>query len=163
MALLANRDLAFLHRLEQRRLNLGRRPVDLVGEQQVAKDRAEFGGEVAATGVVDPRADQVGGHQVRSELDPAGGAADDLGEGFDGDGFRQAGHAFEQDMALSQQRDQQPLQQPVLTYDQAFDLEQDLFDRRRNAGGQLARRLGGARAFRLSQLRSVDHGVLPGR
>ena len=34
------RDLALLHRLEQRRLRLGRRAVDLVGEHDVREDRA---------------------------------------------------------------------------------------------------------------------------
>jgi hypothetical protein len=32
--------LALLHRLEQRRLHLGRRAVDLVGEHDVGEDRA---------------------------------------------------------------------------------------------------------------------------
>ncbi len=35
-----DRDLALLHRLEQRRLRLGRRAVDLVGQQQVREHRA---------------------------------------------------------------------------------------------------------------------------
>ena len=34
-----DRDLPLLHRLEQRRLGLGRRAVDLVGEQQVGEHR----------------------------------------------------------------------------------------------------------------------------
>ena len=38
--LVADRDLALLHHLEQRALDLGRRPVDLVGEQEVREHRA---------------------------------------------------------------------------------------------------------------------------
>jgi hypothetical protein len=34
------RHLALLHRLQQRGLGLGRRAVDLVGQQQVGEDRA---------------------------------------------------------------------------------------------------------------------------
>ena len=36
----AERDLAFLHRFEQRALHLGRRAVDFVGEDEVGEDRA---------------------------------------------------------------------------------------------------------------------------
>ena len=39
-ALAVGGDLALLHRLEERRLGLGRRAVDLVGEQRVGEDRA---------------------------------------------------------------------------------------------------------------------------
>jgi hypothetical protein len=38
--LAAQRDLMLLHRLEQRRLDLGRRAVDLVGQHDVGEDRA---------------------------------------------------------------------------------------------------------------------------
>ena len=38
--LVADRDLALLHHLEQRALDLGRGPVDLVGEQEVREHRA---------------------------------------------------------------------------------------------------------------------------
>ena len=58
--LAADRDLALLHHFEQRALHLGRRAVDLVGQQQVGEDRAERGVELAGLLVVDPRADQVG-------------------------------------------------------------------------------------------------------
>ena len=42
-----DRHLPFLHHLEQRRLHLGRGPVDLVGEEEVAEDGAELGVELA--------------------------------------------------------------------------------------------------------------------
>ena len=48
-----DRDLPLLHRLEQRRLRLRGRPVDLVGEQQVREDRPGPELEVAAALVVD--------------------------------------------------------------------------------------------------------------
>jgi hypothetical protein len=41
-----DRHLPLLHRLEQRRLRLRRRAVDLVGEQQVGEDRARAEGEL---------------------------------------------------------------------------------------------------------------------
>ena len=49
---------------------LAGRAVDLVGEHQVGEDRAERHLELAELLVVDPRADDVGRHQVGRELDP---------------------------------------------------------------------------------------------
>ena len=59
VALAADRDLALLHDLEQRGLDLGRRAVDLVGEQEVAEHRAELGVEGAGRRAVDPGPDEV--------------------------------------------------------------------------------------------------------
>ena len=64
--LAADRHLALLHHLEQGALDLGRRAVDLVGEQQVREDRAERGAELAGLLVVDPRPDEVGRDEVRA-------------------------------------------------------------------------------------------------
>ena len=47
MAGVADRDLRLLHDLQQRRLDLGRRPVDLVGQEEVAEHRAQLGVEGA--------------------------------------------------------------------------------------------------------------------
>ena len=64
-------DLLLLHRLEQRRLRLRRGAVDLVGQQQVGEDRSGLEAELALAVLLDKdvRADDVGGHQVRRELD----------------------------------------------------------------------------------------------
>jgi hypothetical protein len=59
-----DRHLPLLHGLEQRGLRLGRRPVDLVGEQQVREDRALAERELRRPGVVDERAGDVAGHEV---------------------------------------------------------------------------------------------------
>ena len=48
-----NRDLALLHRLEQRRLRLGRGPVDLVGQHDLREDRARGGTRSLGLAVVD--------------------------------------------------------------------------------------------------------------
>ena len=66
VGLVADRDLALLHHLEQRRLHLRGRAVDLVREQEVAEHGAELGVEPARVRAVDPRADQVGRHEVRA-------------------------------------------------------------------------------------------------
>ena len=52
MRLAADRHLVLLHDLEQGRLHLRRRTVDLVGEEEVAENRAELGVEAVA-GAID--------------------------------------------------------------------------------------------------------------
>ena len=124
-----DRDLALLHHLEQRALDLGRRAVDLVGEQQVGEDRAERRPELARLLVVDARADQVGGDEVGRELDPLELAADRLGQGLDGHRLGQARHALDEDVAARQQRDDQPLEQVVLPDDDLLDLVEQALHR----------------------------------
>ena len=60
-----------LHRLQQGGLGLGRRAVDLVGQQQLAEDRPAGQGEAAGLEVEQVGADDVAGHQVGRELDAA--------------------------------------------------------------------------------------------
>ena len=64
-----DRDLPLGHRLEQRRLRLRRRPVDLVDEQDVGEDRAGAELEVARLLVVDREPGDVGRLQVGRALD----------------------------------------------------------------------------------------------
>ena len=122
----ADRDLLLLHHLEQRRLHLGRGAVDLVGEQEVAEHRAELGVEGAGVGTVDARPDEVRGHQVGRELDPAVGAAEHRRQRLDGQRLGQPGDALEQYMAAGEQADEQPLEHRVLPDDHALDLVQRL-------------------------------------
>ena len=112
-----------LHDLEQRRLHLGRRPVDLVGEEEVAEDRAELRIESVA-GAVDAGADEIGGDEVGRELDAAEGAAEHVGERLDRERLGQAGHALDEHVPAGEQRDEHALEHPLLTHDDALDLEQ---------------------------------------
>ena len=121
--LAADRHLALGHHLQQRRLHLRRRAVDLVGEQEVDDHRAELDVELLLALPVDAGADDVGGHQVGGELDAGERAADHLGEGLDGQRLGHAGHTLEQHVALGEQADQHPLDQPVLADDDPLDLE----------------------------------------
>jgi hypothetical protein len=66
-----DRDLAFLHRLEQRALRLRAGAVDLVGEQHLGEDRSGVEGELAGGPVVHRHADHVRGQQVAGELQAA--------------------------------------------------------------------------------------------
>ena len=72
-----DRDLVFLHRLEQCALRLGRRPVDLVGEDQLREYRPRLEFEFAA-GLPEHRdADDIGWQQVAGELDAAEAQTED--------------------------------------------------------------------------------------
>ena len=121
-----DRHLPLLHHLEQRRLHLRRRTVDLVGEQEVAEDGAELGVERPLVGPVDPRADEVGGHEIGCELDAREAAAEHAGGGLDRQRLGEAGNALDQEVALREEADEHPLQHRVLPGDDAPDLEKGL-------------------------------------
>jgi hypothetical protein len=125
----ADRHLALLHDLEQGRLDLGRRAVDLVGEQEVAEHGAELGVEAARVGAIDARADEVGGHEVGRELDAAEAAAQHLRERAHGQRLGQAGHALQEHVAAGQEADEQALEHRVLADDDALDLVERLLER----------------------------------
>ena len=120
-----DRHLALLHRLEQRRLGLGRRPVDLVGEQQVGEDRALAEAQLALLAVDDHRAGDVARHQVGGELDPPGADVEGAGEGAHEQGLGHAGHALHQHVAAAQQRHEQAGDRGVLADDGLGDLAPD--------------------------------------
>ena len=108
--LAADRDLALLHDLEERALHLRRRAVDLVSEEQVREHRAERGLEVAALLVVDARADEVRGDQVRRELDALEVAGDRLRDRLHGERLREARHAFHENVPAREEGDDEALE-----------------------------------------------------
>jgi hypothetical protein len=124
MRLVADRHLPLLHHLEQCRLHLGRGPVDLVRQEEVAEDRTELGVEGALAGPKDACADQVGGNEVRCELDARERPAEHRRRRLDGQRLRQAGYAFDQQVPLGEQTDEDPLEHGVLAGDHPPDLEQ---------------------------------------
>ena len=125
---LADRHRVFLHGLEQRRLDLGGRAVDLVGEDHVGEDRALLGLELGLLRVVDQRADQVRGQQIRRELDALERGPDRVGERADGEGFGKAGHPLHEDVPVGQQTDEQPFDHCLLSHDHTADfIEQAVY------------------------------------
>jgi hypothetical protein len=64
-----HRHLALLHGLQERSLGLGRRPVDLVRQEQVGEDRPRTELEAGRAGIEDRGAGDVGRHEVGRELD----------------------------------------------------------------------------------------------
>ena len=123
-----DRDVAFGHHLEQRRLHLGRRPVDLVGEHHVREHRAPLDVEVLARRPPDPRADDVGGYEIGRELQPGERAADHPGERRNREGLGQTGHTLDQAVTAGEEADHRPLDHAVLADDHPLDLEQGLFE-----------------------------------
>ena len=125
--LLADRDLALLHDFEQGGLHLRRRAVDLVGEQEVAEDGPELDVEVTVLRPVDPGADEVARHQVRGELDPVERPAQHLGGRLDRQRLRETRDAFDEQVAVRQEADEDSFEHRVLPGDDALDLEQGAF------------------------------------
>jgi hypothetical protein len=101
--LLADRDLALLHHLEQRRLHLRGRAVDLVGEDEVVEHRTLLEDEAAVLGTVDVAAGQVGGQQIGRELDAVERAFKAAGQGLGKQGFADARYILDQQMTFRQQ------------------------------------------------------------
>jgi hypothetical protein len=122
VALAPDRDLTLLHRLEKRALHFRRGAVDLVREEEVREDRTERGLELAVLLVVDARANEVGGHEVRGELDPLEVALDRARDRLDREGLGQPRNALDQKVAAREQPDEDPLEHVVLSDDDPLHL-----------------------------------------
>ena len=121
-----DRHLPLLHRLEQRRLCLRRRAVDLVGEEQIGEDRARAELELALPLVEDRRARDVGGHQVGCELDAREAHARRLGERAGDPRLRQSREVLDQDVPVGEQAEQHELEHLPLADHRPLDLVEDL-------------------------------------
>ena len=102
----SSRHASLLHRLEQGRLGLGCRAVNLVSEHQVGKQRPRLELERAYSvgGIAqDAGASDVSRHQVGRELHPAKRQVERLADGAHQERLAKAGNAFEQRVAASQQ------------------------------------------------------------
>ncbi|SLM49057.1 protein of unknown function [Nitrospira japonica] len=101
-------DLPFLHRFEQRGLHLRRRAVDLVGQNDVAENRPLLKLEqiLAAFLIQDFGPGNVGRQKIRRELDAAHRGVQIPCQAFNGSCLRKTGKAFEQEMSVGQQADE---------------------------------------------------------
>ena len=122
---IADGHLPLLHGLEQGGLHLRRRPVDLVGEDDVGEDGALARREGLVALVVDESTGDVRRQQIGRELDAAVARVERLGEGPNAERLGQAGHTLEQQMALRQQPHEQPIEQLLLAHDDLADLIED--------------------------------------
>ena len=156
MILAGDRDAAFLHRLQQRRLGARAGAVDLVGHQQLAEHRARDEAERARgrfAFLQHFRAENVGRHQIGRALDALVVEAEHDAQRLDQPRLGEAGHADQQRMAAGQQRDQGLIDHLALAEDDVADLlahsaeplAERFRSRRRDPGG-------GGRKRRLSAM-----------
>ena len=120
-----DRDLALLHRLQQRALRLRRRAVDLVREQQVREHRPGPEVELAGARVEHGRAAHVARHQVGRELHALRVERQGGGQRAHQQRLRDAGHALEQHVAAREQRDDQAADGRLLADDGLAHLRTD--------------------------------------
>ena len=123
-----HRDLPFLHALQQRGLRLGAGSVDLVAEHDVGEDGARLELEITALLVEDVHAGDVGGEQVRGELDPAERAVDRSCDGLREHGLADARDVLDQEVPLGHQGDEGQTDLAVLAPDDPLDVRLDLVE-----------------------------------
>ena len=93
------------------------RAIDFVGQDQVGEDRAELGRELAGSRVINQRADQIRRQQIGRKLEALEAGLDAGRQRLDGQRLGQAGHAFEQDVAVGEQAEQQSVDEIFLADD----------------------------------------------
>ena len=122
--------LPLLHGLQQGGLRLRRRPVDLVGQDQIGEQRPRDEPQLARAGgpvlVQDLGPGDVAGHQVGRELDPVEFQRERLRQRVDHQRLGQSGHPFEDAMAPGEDGDQELIDDLVLADDLPGDLLADL-------------------------------------
>ena len=122
----ADGDLPLAHRFEQRRLHFGRRAVDLVGEHEVVEQRPLPEHERAVLRPIDLGAREIGGQEIRRELQAMEVAFDAVAQDFDRARLRKPGRAFDEQVAVAQERDEHAIQQPFLADDETFQVRFEL-------------------------------------
>ena len=128
--LTVDRDAPLAHRLEQGRLRLRRRPVDLVGEDDVREQRARTELEAALARIEDRDADDVRRQEVGRELDAREAAAGDAREGGGEGCLPDARHVLEEEVAAGEKRGQGEAHHVGLPAERPRDLDHEPLDRR---------------------------------
>ena len=126
-----DRDLAFLHRLQQRRLGARAGAVDFVRHQQLAEHRALDEAEAAPAGLAffeHFRADDVGRHQVGRALHALGIDARAPAQRVHQLGLGEAGDADQQDMAAGEDGDQRLFDRLLLAENNLAELPANQVD-----------------------------------
>jgi hypothetical protein len=123
-------DAMLLHRFEQRRLRLRRRPVDLVGKDDVGEDRPRREHHLPAAGarilVDDVGPGNVRRHEIRCELDAVELELQHLRQRRNQQRLRQPGDADNQAVAADEERQQDQLDDVRLADDAFAELGDDL-------------------------------------
>ena len=125
-----------LHRLEQRRLGLRRRAVDLVGEHDVREHRARVEDERAPPLPLlqDRSARDVAGKQVGRELNALERESHERRERLHELGLAEAREPFDQQVPAGGERHQRAVQEPGLADDDRFESRADAAEDRAAPG-----------------------------
>src|SRR5205085_8622694 len=129
----ADGDGRLLHAFQQRRLRLGRRAIDLVGQHHVREERTLLELEVLpAIRILDDdvRSDDVGGHQVGRELDSRERQLETLRQRLDQQRLAEAGHTFEQHVAARKHADKNVIDDLAVADDHLLYLPTQFPERR---------------------------------
>ncbi len=126
-----DRDLAFVHGFEQRRLRLGRGAVDFIGEQDVGKNRPALELKLLFDGRVDGNSQNIRWQHVAGELHPLKTAVDGPRQSLAESSLAHSGNPFNQQMPASKHRHQGKTDYVVLT---ANYLAEYVFQLRRAMG-----------------------------
>jgi len=121
-----DRHLPLLHRFQERGLRLGRRAIDLVGEEHVREHGSGAELELPRPLVVDRRTRDVRRHEVGRELHAAEPQAHHTGERARHQGLREAGNVVDQDVTVREETEQDQLEHGALADHRSFDLPEDL-------------------------------------
>ena len=121
----ADGDFAFLHGLQQGRLRFGGGAVDFVRQEDVGEDRPFDKPETSLPLVVFLQhvgAGDVGGHQIRRELNPLEADIQNPGQRADHQGFGQPRHPFQQAVPAGKDGREELLDDFVLPHDDSLQL-----------------------------------------
>ena len=118
----AHGDLPLGHGLQQGRLHLGRGAVDLIGQHQIMKQRPLLKLETARLLAVDLGAGQISRQQIGGKLHPVKITLKRRGQHLDRARLGQPRRALDQQMPVRQERDEQPVDQPLLADDLLADV-----------------------------------------
>ena len=107
-------------------MHFRRRAIDLVGEHEIVEQRALAKHERAVLRPVDLRAREIGGQQVRRELQPMEVAFDAVTQHFDRTRLGKPRSAFDEQVAVAQEGDEHAIQQSLLADDETFEVRFEL-------------------------------------
>ena len=110
-------------------MDFGGSPVDLVGEDQIRKDRPFLHDEVLVLRPIDLGTDQVCRQQVGGKLNALKTGVDRLGQTCNGSGLGQPRNALDQQVPAGQQTNQHPVNKLILPDENSTDFAHDLTQR----------------------------------
>ena len=142
-------NLPLLHGFQQARLRPRRGPVDFVRQNDVGKKGTRTKLKIPRFLVVEIDARQIGGQQIRGELNPAEFAPQSLGEGPEHHSLASAGHILQQHMTGADKAGQHQLRcLPLAHNGRTHLIQHSLFKLRKPLGFHIRRFLSMLKKYR---------------